>query len=43
VNGPNQRVDKAATRLWAAGFVVELNPELVRTPPNALREPHIRS
>jgi len=30
VNGPNQRVDKAAARLWAAAFVVELNPGLER-------------
>jgi len=33
VNGPNQRVDKAAVRLWAAAFVVELNPELARDTP----------
>jgi hypothetical protein len=33
VNGPNQRVDKAAARLWAAAFVLELNHELARDIP----------
>ncbi len=33
MNGPHQRVDKAAARLRAAAFVVELNPELVRDTP----------